>query len=71
MAQDNETVKLISDEERQRLANDPMFRLEYGKDERERTAQASSRVADIRGVQNRMKDDYAVSQLLRKKFRVR
>lgn len=47
-----------------------MFRLEHGETSKERAAKNAHRVDALRDAQDRHKDDFAVSQLLRTRFRV-
>jgi len=68
-AKDAETIELPDAKEKEKLANDPMFRLEHGEESKVVAKKEQPRILAIQGINNRYKDDYGLSQKLRKKFR--
>lgn len=54
----------------QKLASDPMYSLEHQAEDERRRDEMTPVIQQIQGIQERMKDDFACNQLLRKQFRV-
>jgi len=68
-AEDNETIKLKTDEEAQKLEEDPFYRLEYAAQDVQRAKEVAPQLDKLIDFKEDLKDDYAMSQLVRKKFR--
>jgi len=70
-AKDSETTELQDDEEKKKMKFDPMFALEHREESKVRAVEANKSMKALVSVTNRMKDDFAASQLLRQKFRTK
>ncbi|UYV73011.1 CCDC130 [Cordylochernes scorpioides] len=54
-----------------RLCQDAMFQLEHGVEDKSVLKSAAPAIAEISEIQERMRDDYSLNQLLRKQFRAK
>lgn len=64
-----ETVELTDREDAKKMATDPMFKLEHGVKDEQKSKAVQPTLGQLQEVQSVWKDDYAANQLLRKKFR--
>eukprot|EP00467_Chlorarachnion_reptans_P004399 CAMPEP_0114500902 /NCGR_PEP_ID=MMETSP0109-20121206/8213_1 /TAXON_ID=29199 /ORGANISM="Chlorarachnion reptans, Strain CCCM449" /LENGTH=511 /DNA_ID=CAMNT_0001678597 /DNA_START=63 /DNA_END=1594 /DNA_ORIENTATION=- len=65
------TVELLDLEEREARRADAMAHLEVAEDDKKRAKQNKGRMELLHDLADRMRDDYAVSSMLRKRFRKR
>ncbi|XP_015759660.1 PREDICTED: coiled-coil domain-containing protein 130 homolog [Acropora digitifera] len=65
-----ETVELTDREDAKKMATDPMYKLEHGVKDQQKSKAVQPTLDQLQEVQSVWKDDYAANQLLRKKFRV-
>jgi len=68
-AKDAETIELLDEKEKEKIASDPMYRLEHGEESKEKVKKEQPRLVAIYNINERYKDDYGLSQKLRKKLR--
>eukprot|EP00117_Sycon_ciliatum_P004595 scpid55137/ scgid2373/ Coiled-coil domain-containing protein 130; 9 kDa protein len=68
-SKDTETVEATDSEAKKRLASDPMYRLEHGTTDAKKAQANKPRIAELQASQEIKKDDYALNQLARRKFR--
>lgn len=64
-----ETVELTDREDAKKMATDPMFKLEHGVKDQQKSKAVQPTLGQLQEVQSVWKDDYSLNQLLRKKFR--
>lgn len=64
-----ETVELTDREDAKKLTTDPMYKLEHGVKDEQKSKAAQPTLGQLQEVQSVWKDDYAANQLLRKIFR--
>lgn len=67
--EDNETLQLKNPEERQKLAEDPLARLESQQADKIKAEKEAKRLADVIKIQERQLDDYELNAALRAKNR--
>lgn len=68
---ENEQVTPEDKEVSKKLANDAMFKLEHGVEDKDKKKAAAPIIYKLENLQGRWKDDYALNQHLRKQFRTK
>ena len=69
-ANDAESIQLVSEEEAQKLAEDPFYKLEYQNKDVQKAQEVIPQLDKLIDFKEKYIDDFALSQLARKKFRV-
>eukprot|EP00727_Mastigamoeba_balamuthi_P013957 m51a1_g9184 hypothetical protein (290) ;mRNA; f:62968-63972 len=68
-AEETGTYKLADDDERKRLAEDPLYRLEKAQDDKRTARERAPQLAELYEVQQATRDDYAANAAIRRQFR--
>jgi hypothetical protein len=66
----NGVIKLITDEEAQKLAEDPFYKLEHANVDIQKSREAQPALQELIDFKQEYRDDFKLSQLARKKYRV-
>lgn len=66
---EGETVSVEGHSDKERMASDPMFKLEHSVQDEEKVTEETPRLDLLQNLQDEKKDDFAINQLLRKRFR--
>ncbi len=69
-AADTEVIELLSEAEKERMALDPIYRLENEERDKRKAREDALRITHLEDLQRRDRDDYANNSLLRKIARV-
>lgn len=68
-AKDAETVELLDQDELAHVRADPMRHAEHKREDKGVVSQKKGRIRALENIQDRMKDDFGMSQLMRRRFR--
>jgi len=68
-SKDSEVIELLDEDQKKKLSSDAMYQLEYGEADKTKAKVEVPRIVSLEDLQSRMKDDYGMSQKLRKNFR--
>lgn len=68
-AADNQTLELLSSEERARVRTDALFATEHGEKDKKAAAAENARLGDLFSLNERMSDDFKMSQRMRAQLR--
>jgi coiled-coil domain-containing protein 130 len=63
------TIELLNEEESQKLATDPFYKLEYSNLDKKKAEDTIPIIQELVKLKDNLKDDYSLSSLLRKNFR--
>jgi coiled-coil domain-containing protein 130 len=67
---EGEMHSLPGQSEAERLAKDPMYRLEHGVKDEQKAKESVPQIEQLQKLQEGKKDDFALNQMLRKRFRI-
>jgi len=68
-AEDSGVVRLPDEEEAQKLAEDPFFKLEHANQDQKKLFEGAPRIVQLQQLLEPRKDDFSLSQAMRKTFR--
>jgi coiled-coil domain-containing protein 130 len=68
-AAENGTIQFKDEEEAKKLEEDPFYKLEYAQNDQQRAKEIAPSLQNLIDFKEELKDDFKMSQLMRKKFR--